>query len=100
MSEMHNSDSPTTDVEARCAEFRERYRALVDELSRVIVGHEEIIDGVLSAFFVGGNVLLEGAPGLGKTLLVKTLSDAVSLEFSRIQFTPDLTRATSSGRIS
>ncbi len=89
---MASSDHTPTqaDVEARCEAFREMYQSLVDELSKVIVGHREIIDGVLSALFIGGNVLLEGAPGLGKTLLIKTLSDAVTLDFSRIQFTPDL----------
>ena len=56
----------------------------------MIVGHSEIVDDVLIALFCGGNVLLEGVPGLGKTLLVRTLSQALSLEFSRIQFTPDL----------
>ena len=56
----------------------------------MIVGHEEIVDNVLISLFSGGHVLLEGVPGLGKTLLVRTLSSAFSLEFRRIQFTPDL----------
>ncbi len=60
------------------------------EISRVIVGQGDVIDGVLTALFAGGHVLLEGVPGLGKTILVRTLGEAVDLEFSRIQFTPDM----------
>jgi len=60
------------------------------QLRRRIVGHEELIEGILAALFVGGHVLLEGVPGLGKTLLFKTLGEALQLDFSRIQFTPDL----------
>ncbi len=56
----------------------------------MIVGQREIVEGVLVAFFAGGHVLLEGVPGLGKTMLVRTLADAVNLKFSRVQFTPDL----------
>jgi MoxR-like ATPase len=77
-------------VEQLCREFREMFQALRDEIGKVIVGHAEIVDSVLIALFAGGNVLLEGVPGLGKTLLVRTLSAALSLEFRRIQFTPDL----------
>ncbi len=58
--------------------------------SRVIVGHDDIVHGVLTCLFVGGHCLLEGVPGLGKTLLVRTLAKALDLDFSRIQFTPDL----------
>jgi len=60
------------------------------EISKAIVGQTEVVDGVLMALLAGGHVLLEGAPGLGKTLLVRTLAQAVSLKYSRIQFTPDL----------
>jgi MoxR-like ATPase len=63
---------------------------LREEIGKVIVGHEEIVQGVLTAIFVGGHCLLEGVPGLGKTLLIKTLSETLSLDFNRIQFTPDL----------
>ena len=77
-------------VKAKCDEFRTRYQGLKDEIGKVIVGHHEIIDGVLTGLFVGGNILLEGVPGLGKTLLVRTLSETLSLSFNRIQFTPDL----------
>ena len=60
------------------------------EISKAIVGQTEVVDGVLMALLAGGHVLLEGAPGLGKTLLVRTLAQAVALKYSRIQFTPDL----------
>ncbi len=70
--------------------FRSRFQTLRNEIGKMIVGHQEIVDGVLVALFAGGHVLLEGVPGLGKTLLIRTLSEALSLEFSRIQFTPDL----------
>lgn len=61
-----------------------------EEIGKGIIGQKEIIDNVLIAIFSGGNVLLEGMPGLGKTQLVKTISKALNLKFSRIQFTPDL----------
>ena len=60
------------------------------EISKLIVGQTEVVDGVLIALLAGGHVLLEGAPGLGKTMLVRTLAQAVALKYSRIQFTPDL----------
>ncbi|QOJ01962.1 MAG: AAA family ATPase [Phycisphaeraceae bacterium] len=78
------------EVRAACERFRERYSKLRAEVGRVVVGHGEAVDGVLTALFAGGNVLLEGVPGLGKTLLVRTLGRALSLTFSRVQFTPDL----------
>ncbi len=74
----------------RAAQFRERFAALEAEIGKVIVGQPEIVRGVLTCLFVGGHVLLEGVPGLGKTLLIRTLSQALDLHFSRIQFTPDL----------
>ncbi len=77
-------------VKQQCEQFRRVYGALAEEIGKVIVGHREVIDGVLTGLFVGGNVLLEGVPGLGKTLLVRTLAETLSLSFSRIQFTPDL----------
>ncbi|MBN1362323.1 MAG: AAA family ATPase [Sedimentisphaerales bacterium] len=78
------------EVEKQCRDFREMFQALRREVGKVIVGHEDIVDNVLISLFGGGHVLLEGVPGLGKTLLVRTLSCAFSLEFRRIQFTPDL----------
>src|SRR5512143_3634949 len=77
-------------MEARAEEFRRRYGQLKAEISRVIVGHDEIVHGVLACLFIGGHALLEGVPGLGKTLLVRTLADTLDLHFNRIQFTPDL----------
>ncbi|QOJ13217.1 MAG: MoxR family ATPase [Planctomycetia bacterium] len=77
-------------VEAQVAEFRKDFETLRAEIAKMIVGHTEIVDGVLVCLFAGGHALLEGVPGLGKTLLIRTLSQALSLDFSRIQFTPDL----------
>ena len=70
--------------------FVDSFRELKAEVQKVIVGHDEVIEDVLVGLFCGGHVLLEGVPGLGKTLLVKTLSEGLDLAFSRIQFTPDL----------
>src|SRR4051812_6369887 len=78
------------DVQAEVAGFQRDVRRLRDEVAKVIVGHEEIVEGVVMALLAGGHALLEGVPGLGKTMLVRTLADAVDLSFSRIQFTPDL----------
>ncbi len=75
---------------AQVESFRRAFNALRTEVEKLIVGQTEIIDGVLTAMFAGGHVLLEGAPGLGKTLLVKTLAQGLDLSFARIQFTPDL----------
>jgi MoxR-like ATPase len=77
-------------IEKRAQEFAARYKSVHDQISRVIVGHDDIVHGVLTCLFVGGHCLLEGVPGLGKTLLVRTLAETLSLDFSRIQFTPDL----------
>ena len=65
-------------------------RRSASRFGRVIVGHDEIVHGVLTCLFVGGHCLLEGVPGLGKTLLVRTLAKTLDLDFNRIQFTPDL----------
>ena len=82
--------SETSDFTQQATEFRERYNAVKEEVGKVIVGHEEIVHGVLTCMMIGGHCLLEGAPGLGKTLLVSTLSKTLSLDSNRIQFTPDL----------
>ncbi len=83
----------STSVEAmqnQADEFRDRYNAVREMIGRVIVGHEDIVHGVLTAVLCGGHCLLEGVPGLGKTMLVRTLSRVLDLDFNRIQFTPDL----------
>ena len=77
-------------TEEQIQSYRETYAALRAEIGKVIVGHDAIVDGTLIAVFAGGHVLLEGVPGLGKTLLVRTLSEVLDLSFNRIQFTPDL----------
>ena len=71
-------------------DFRTDFEKLGAEIGKVIVGQGEIVEGTLIALVAGGHVLLEGVPGLGKTLLVRTLADALHSKFSRIQFTPDL----------
>jgi MoxR-like ATPase len=68
----------------------EQLQSVRDEIGKVIVGHEDVVEGVLTALIAGGHVLLEGVPGLGKTTLLRTLGEAMHLKCSRIQFTPDL----------
>ncbi|MBZ0256030.1 MoxR family ATPase [bacterium] len=77
-------------IEERTEQFRKNFIRLREEVGKVVVGADEIVEGSLICIFAGGNALLEGVPGLGKTLLVRTLSQALDLKFSRIQFTPDL----------
>jgi MoxR-like ATPase len=77
-------------VQTQVEGFQRDVRRLRDEVAKVIVGHEAIVEGVTMALLAGGHALLEGVPGLGKTMLVRTLADAVDLTFSRVQFTPDL----------
>src|SRR5215468_11141913 len=77
-------------TEAAIERFRQTYAGMRTEVGKMIVGHESIVEATLIALFAGGHVLLEGVPGLGKTLLVRTLSDVLELSFNRIQFTPDL----------
>ena len=78
------------DPKEQIEKFREVYNSLKKEIGKVIVGQDAIVDGTLNALFANGHVLLEGVPGLGKTLLVRTLSQVLDLSFNRIQFTPDL----------
>jgi MoxR-like ATPase len=82
--------SSATSMQERAQEFRKAYSRVQQEIGKVIVGHTDIVHGVLTCLFVGGHALLEGVPGLGKTLLVRTLSQVLELKFKRIQFTPDL----------
>lgn len=85
------------DVEAMAERFAKDFAALREQVGRVIVGQDSIVEGILTCLFVGGHVLLEGVPGIGKTLLVRTLAQATSLSFSRVQFTPDLMPADITG---
>jgi MoxR-like ATPase len=71
-------------------QFQQTFKRIEAEVQKVIVGHSDLVRRILIAFFAGGHVLLEGVPGLGKTLLVKSLSQALGMSFKRIQFTPDL----------
>jgi len=86
-------DSPQRAVR----EFDEVFQRLREQLGRVIVGHRDILDQILIAFFAGGHVLIEGVPGTGKTLIVRSLGEALNLSFNRIQFTVDLMPADITG---
>jgi MoxR-like ATPase len=77
-------------TESKIQTFTDTYARLRAELGKVIVGQESVVEGTLVALFAGGHVLLEGVPGLGKTLLVRTLGEVLDLSFNRVQFTPDL----------
>jgi MoxR-like ATPase len=70
--------------------FQKQVGTLREEIGRVIVGNREVVDGVITCVLAGSHALLEGVPGLGKTMLVRTLAESLALEFSRVQFTPDL----------
>src|ERR1043166_3580675 len=85
------------EVEDRIERARRSFHALKDEMARAIVGHEELIENIFIALVCGGHCLLEGVPGLGKTLMVRSLGEILSLGFSRIQFTPDLMPADITG---
>ncbi len=80
----------TADLQAELESFKTDFARVKEEVGRVIVGQDRVVESVITAIIAGGNVLLEGVPGLGKTELVKTLSRTLALEFRRIQFTPDL----------
>lgn len=77
-------------AEASIERFAERVGVVRDEIGKVVVGQREVVDGVLTCLLASGHVLLEGVPGLGKTVLVRTLAQSLDLRFSRIQFTPDM----------
>jgi MoxR-like ATPase len=79
-----------TDVQEQVAQFGEDFQRVRTEIAKIIVGHGDLVEGLLTCLLCGGHALLEGVPGLGKTLLVKSLGAALHLHFSRIQFTPDL----------
>ena len=78
------------ELAAEAQHFKDTFQAVRDEVGKVMVGQQRVVDSTLTALFCGGNVLLEGVPGLGKTELVKSLSRVLDLEFRRVQFTPDL----------
>lgn len=84
------SDSVDDSLRAELTDFRNDFQRLREEVGKRIVGQQPIVDAVLTSLIAGGHVLLEGVPGLGKTLLVRTLSEVLHTSFSRIQFTPDL----------
>ena len=86
-----------SDIEQQAAQFMADFQRVKKEIGKVIVGNAPIIDGVLICLLASGHALLEGVPGLGKTLLVRTLSQAVDLKFARVQFTPDLMPADITG---
>ena len=84
------TDARPAEMEAKLERFRADFLRLRQEIAKVIVGQDEVVEGTLIAMVAGGHVLLEGVPGLGKTLLVRTIADATHLDFRRVQFTPDL----------
>ena len=87
---MSQAAAAPRDVEANVAAFTADLRRVRDEIGKMIVGQAPIVEGVLTCLLGGGHALLEGVPGLGKTLLVRTMADCLHASFSRIQFTPDL----------
>src|SRR5712692_3260821 len=82
--------SAAASMQERASEFRQAYAQVQGEIGKVIVGHTDIVHGVLTCLFVGGHALLEGVPGLGKTLLVRTLSQVLARAFNRGRCAPDL----------
>jgi len=88
------SESPATQL---INEFQHTFRRIETELAKVVVGHGDLIRDILTAFFAGGHVLIEGVPGTGKTLIVRSLADVLNLSFNRIQFTVDLMPADITG---
>src|SRR5277367_2762243 len=90
MSTFTVSTFDSSELKDRIARFHGLRDEILGEIRKVIVGQEEVIEQVLIALFVGGHCLITGLPGTAKTLLVRTLSDALGLNFRRIQFTPDL----------
>jgi len=90
MTDITLNPSGAEEAQEKSQRFRSTLDRLRDEIHRVVVGQDAVVDGVLAALFCDGHALLEGVPGLAKTLLVRTLAAALRLDFSRIQFTPDL----------
>ena len=88
------SESPATQ---QITEFQQTFHRIETELAKAVVGHGDLIRNILTAFFAGGHVLIEGVPGTGKTLIVRSLADVLNLSFHRIQFTVDLMPADITG---
>ena len=86
----NDSQQTLGDIKKKVEGYVGKFNALKSEIGRVIVGQHEIVEGALLALMAGGHVLLEGVPGLGKTLLVRTIAETMGLHFARVQFTPDL----------
>jgi len=86
-----------TELELTAQDFTTIAQSIEEEIGRVIVGQREVVHGILICVLAGGHVLLEGVPGLGKTMLIRTLADVLDVQFSRIQFTPDLMPADITG---
>jgi MoxR-like ATPase len=98
----HNDRRPMTATQPKTSEnpiseFQRTFEQIRREIGRVIVGHQDIVEQILIALFAGGHVLLEGVPGTGKTLLVRTLAETLNLSFSRVQFTVDVLPADVTG---
>ena len=96
---MAGADDNVMALETRCTRFREAFKRLTAEVESQVVGHADVVEATLIAFCAGGHVLLEGVPGLGKTLLVRTMAAALGLPHSRVQCTPDLLPADITGTI-
>jgi len=90
MTSFSQLSADSADLQGRVARFQEAREQILAQVRKVIVGQEEVLDQILIALFVGGHCLITGLPGTAKTLMVRTISDALGLEFKRIQFTPDL----------
>ena len=98
MRSMTNAPDMSVEDTARAAEkFRADFQKVRDQVGRAVVGQHDTIEHALTCLFIGGHVLLEGVPGIGKTLLVRSISEAVDLDFGRVQFTPDLMPADITG---
>ena len=91
------ADQLPDDLIEQADRFRSAHAAVREQITHVMVGQDNIVDGVLTCLFAGGHALLEGMPGLGKTLLIRSLAQALSLKFNRVQFTPDLMPADITG---
>src|SRR4026208_512888 len=87
---MTQPSTPNNGTELTISQFRETAAAIESQIGKVIVGQADVVRHVMIAIIAGGHALLEGVPGLGKTMLIKTLADVLHLQFARIQFTPDL----------